>query len=51
MIEIEAVTAAVGAIGFPIVAFYMMYQMCNNTLKDNTTATKELTQLIGERLK
>lgn len=28
--------------GFAAFAFYLMYQMCNTTIKDNTKATSEL---------
>lgn len=35
-------------VGFPIAAFCAMYYMCNTTLKENTKAITECTNLIRE---
>ena len=36
----------VSNVGFPIAAFCAMYYMCNTTLKENTTAVQNCTELI-----
>lgn len=33
-------------VGFPIAAFCMMFYMCNTTLKENTKAVTDCTELI-----
>lgn len=33
-------------VGFPIAAFCAMYYMCNTTLKENTKAVSDCTELI-----
>ena len=35
-------------VGFPITAFVMMFYMCNTTLKENTKAVTECTELLKE---
>lgn len=42
MIESE-IFNLIGNFGFPIVAFYLMYQMSNKTIQRNTDAIAELT--------
>lgn len=34
IVEIDVITNLIGAIGFPIAAFIMLYWMMNTTLKD-----------------
>ena len=36
----------ISSIGFPIVAFYLMYNMCNTTIKENTNVVKELKEAL-----
>lgn len=38
-------------VGFPIAAFCMMYYMCNTTLKENTKAITDCTELIHSLIK
>lgn len=33
-------------VGFPIAAYMMMYYMCNTTIKENTKAVNDCTDLI-----
>lgn len=42
----EDVINLVSNVGFPIAAFCMMFYMCNTTLKENTKAVTECTELI-----
>lgn len=37
----------VSTVGFPIVAFGMMYYMCNTTIKENSQSTNELKEAIN----
>lgn len=37
---------AIGSLGFPIIAFVMMYQLSNKTIKENTNAIIELKNSI-----
>ena len=39
-------TTFISNVGFPIAAFIMMYYMCNTTLKENTKAVQDCTELI-----
>lgn len=41
----------VSNVGFPIAAFCAMYYMCNTTLKENTTAVQNCTELIRTLIK
>jgi hypothetical protein len=45
MIE-ETLIASIGTVGFPIVAFFLMYQMTNDTIRKNTEAIQELREAI-----
>ena len=36
----------ISKVGFPIAAFCAMFYMCNTTLKENTRAVQECTELI-----
>ncbi len=42
----EEFTQLVSNVGFPIAAFIMMYYMCNTTLKENTKAVSDCSELI-----
>ena len=44
----ETIMTAISTIGFPIVAFLLMYKMVNGCIKDNTEAIKESTKLMTE---
>lgn len=35
-------TQAISTVGFPIVAYLLMYRFAKNTVKENTTAIREL---------
>lgn len=39
-------TQLISNVGFPIAAFCAMYYMCNTTLKENTKAVSDCTELI-----
>lgn len=45
------IASLISSIGFPIVAFYLMYKMVNQQMKDNTEAinnnTKMMTKLLA----
>lgn len=49
----ETILLWVKDLGFPIVAFFLMYRMANNTIKENSQALRELTKEIAitKRLK
>ena len=38
----EAVSQLIGSVGFPIVAFLLMFQLARSTIKENTTALRGL---------
>lgn len=38
--------ALISNVGFPIAAFCAMFYMCNTTLKENTKAVQDCTELI-----
>lgn len=40
----------ISQVGFPIVAFYLMYRMVNNQMKDNTDAINNNTKVMGDLL-
>lgn len=42
----EAIVSGISSVGFPIVAFYLMYTMCNKTIAENTTMIRELKEAI-----
>lgn len=46
MTDTDLIMTAVSTIGFPIVAFFAMYQMCNTTIKANTAALENLKAAI-----
>ena len=47
--ETEIITA-ISTIGFPIVAFYLMYRMVNEQLQENTKAINNNTNLVNQLL-
>ena len=40
--EAQMLTQAISAVGFPIVAYLLMYRFARNTVKENTAAIREL---------
>ena len=42
----EILISAVSTVGFPIVAFYLMYQLTRDTIQKNTDALQELKEVI-----
>lgn len=42
------ITNLISAVGFPIVAFLLMYQMCNTTIQKVTDSINELKIAITE---
>ena len=45
MIE-DTLLKVIGAYGFPIVAFLLIFYQSNTTIKDNTKATRELVSYL-----
>lgn len=46
--DINGITQLIGTVGFPIVAYIMMFYMCNNTIKENTDAINRLINHMDE---
>jgi len=46
MVAEEFLLSAVSAVGFPIVGFYLMYQLCKDTIAKNTDALNELKEVV-----
>lgn len=46
--DINEIVQLINAVGFPIVAFIMMYWMCNTTIKENSQSTSELKDAINK---
>lgn len=46
MVAAEAYANLVGSVGFPIAAFYLMYRMANDAIKENTKAITDLRREI-----
>jgi hypothetical protein len=44
--EVEILTAAISSVGFPIVAFYLMYSLTKDTIQKNTDALNDLKEVI-----
>lgn len=44
----DEITTIISNVGFPIAAFCAMYYMCATTLKENTKAVNDCTELIKE---
>lgn len=47
--EVEILTAAISSVGFPIVAFYLMYNLTKETIQKNTEAIQELKEAIFKK--
>lgn len=47
-LDINEITQLINAVGFPIVAFIMMYWMCNTTIKENSQSTSDLKDAINK---
>ena len=45
----EAVLQAISTIGFPIVAFLLMWYQSNSIIKKNSEAIDKLTEMIREK--
>lgn len=43
----QEISNAIGTIGFPIVAFLLMYKMSCETIKENTKALNEINKAIA----
>ena len=46
--ETADLTQLISTVGFPIVAFIMMYWMCNTTIKENSQSTSDLKDAINK---
>lgn len=46
--DTSEITQIISTVGFPIVAFIMMYYMCNTTIKENSQSTNELRDAINK---
>ena len=46
----QEILNAIGTIGFPIVAFLLMYKMSCETIKENTTALNEINTALAKLL-
>jgi len=46
MVGEEILISAISTVGFPIVAFYLMYQLTKDTIQKNTDALQELKEVI-----
>jgi hypothetical protein len=44
----EFIATAVGSLGFPIVAFWLMYQFATKTIEKNTKAIHELSIAMAQ---
>jgi len=42
----DLLISGISSVGFPIVAFYLMYTMCNKTIAENTNVLRELKEAI-----
>jgi len=42
MVAEDLIINSIGTVGFPIVGFYLMYQLCKDTIQKNTDALNEL---------
>ena len=40
--DVNVIMQAISNVGFPIVAFCLMWYLCNTTIKENTQAITEL---------
>lgn len=46
----DEILTAISTVGFPIVAFIMMYWFAKTTLEKNTEAINKLTVMLGDKL-
>jgi hypothetical protein len=46
MVGEEILISAISTVGFPIVAFYLMYNLTRDTIAKNTDALNELKEVI-----
>ena len=46
----QELASFISQVGFPIVAFYLMYRMVNNQMKDNTDAINNNTKIMNNLL-
>ena len=44
--KLENYSKFIKEVGFPILAFLLMYYMCNATMAENTQAIEELTRAV-----
>ena len=42
VMDVDVIMQAISNVGFPIVAFCLMWYLCNTTIKENTQAITEL---------
>jgi hypothetical protein len=42
----EVLISAISVVGFPIVGFYLMYQLCRDTIAKNTDALNQLKEVV-----
>lgn len=47
MNDMNLLTELISNIGFPILAFLLMYRMANVTIKENTKALRDLKDCVG----
>lgn len=47
-VAIRNISGMVSNVGFPIAAFYLMYKMVNQSMRENTQALQELRAYIKE---
>lgn len=46
----QTIIDAIGKLGFPVVAFFLMWNMASKTIKENTNAIKDLKDTILQTL-
>lgn len=46
MVMEDVIISSISTVGFPIVGFYLMYQLCKDTIAKNTEALNELKETI-----
>lgn len=45
---IDEISTMISSVGFPIVAFYLMYTMCNSTVSKVNDSIQELKETLAE---
>ena len=48
MIDGAGLTLLIGNLGFPIVAFFLMYRLADKTIKENSIVLSANSKVIGE---